>query len=132
MIRDVQCSPSKEGHGCKCSVEGGALVISSRWIDLACTAESSESIVETRTHEADDAQHDDLGYWMVVETLNAGGALKALDTIVAGVRVVSLFYTGVGHGGERRLNGRPDRGEVDVLSDGIYICICYGGGYKNK
>lgn len=126
----AKCIPSEEGGEREGGVEGDVGVGAGGGADLAATAETVEGVEETGTHEADEAEHEDLDDGIVVERLHAGVPLVdggvELD-IAAGpageVLLVGMARVGHGSRGRERAGVRGDwmgaamgRVEIDIMA----------------
>ena len=64
-------SPSKEGSDSKGRVECRVGIGTGGGVDLASAAETVEGVEEAGTHEADEAEEDDLGVGVCVDGFEA-------------------------------------------------------------
>jgi hypothetical protein len=89
--------PSKERNTSKASIESSVGVGRSLGIDLSTSTKTVDGIEETGAHETHEAEHDYLGVWGVVQTLEAGGPLIDLGRGIGvgiGARVGLLLVLG--------------------------------------
>lgn len=92
--------PRKECEECICRINGTGGVCRCCWVNLTTPTESSKGIEHPRAQEADKTKHNDLGYWVIVETPQAFGSFIYGDrVIIRGVGAATFLVGKTGHDG---------------------------------